>query len=219
MARIGWHAATPFFQWRCLHPPPPRAHAVGQLTAGSETVKREAEATIAQYAEQHRSSIAQNAARAAAAEVAGHRQSLAASSLHRGGPAAAAPSAAAPAASATSRQPAAGAGALTCIADARRRTGATPILMQQVQVGSPAPLTALRALRASLEHVALQRRTQMPQPKASHDAPLAALPVICPHVPLPMPVSLPVAQPLQARRAWQRASGVRPVEFWQRELG
>ena len=180
-------------------------------------MKRDAEATIAQYAEQHRSSIAQNAARAAAAEVAGHRLSL-----HRGGPAASlAPSAAAPAASAAGRQPTrvAGVGALTCIADARRRTGATPMLMQQVQAGSPAPLTALQALRASLERVALQRRTQMPQPKASHDAPLAALPVICPHVPLPMPVSLPVAQPLQARRGWQRASGVRPVEFWQRELG
>lgn len=174
--------------------------AVARLLTGSDVVKQETEAAIAQYAELNRSIIAQNTARLAAAEAG-------LLSLQR------AKATSVP--STTGIRPAQPArGALKAITAAAHKAGG---------VEAPTrPLEALHALRASLERLATQRR-QAPSDKQADTAAVFAAAVICPHVPLPpKPIARAATQPpppsLLTRHVLWRASGIRPTDFWQKEL-
>lgn len=187
-------------------------NAVARLTGGSDTVKQETEAAIALYAEQHRSSIAQNAARAAAG-AAGSRHALPFSAAN------------ASAASATARP---APRALASIAAALQYEQTRPAVAEGAPTG---PLAALKALRDSLAQV--KSRRSAPQPTSAPALP--PLPVICPHVALPvLPLQLPqvvyglarppggggaTKQTLRRRAGLWRASGVVPSAFWRMELG
>ena len=181
-----------------------------KLSGGGDRVKEEAETAIAQYAELNRSSIVQNAARAAATE---QRALEAVFRKPRGGDPP----------HATQRKPPPVLGAIARVGAAAQAAA----ISHQATAGAIDPLAALKALRASLEQVAALRRSNPPPPKGPGlESLMAALPIICPHTALPVllarPRSTAASNPtllsLHERNALLRTSGINSREFWQREL-